>query len=112
GAATKPEGDTLLAEDRKAAHAFWVQTVMKITNPEELADTIRYCKAKRVKTKSPEGEDMVKVQFLLAGELPEAIGLLKAIRATLRAEGGIKTIGGAPRGVLVREAQRLLDVVK
>eukprot|EP00959_Pyramimonas_sp_CCMP1952_P326823 6841325-Pyramimonas_sp.AAC.1 len=60
GAATKPEGDTLLAEDRKAAHAFWVQTVMKITNPEELADTIRYCKAKRVKTKSPEGEDMVK----------------------------------------------------
>ena len=54
----------------------------------------------------------MKIQFLVDTSVPDGVVLLQAIRQAIVDQGGEKTIGGAPRGVLVREAQRLLDQMK
>eukprot|EP00959_Pyramimonas_sp_CCMP1952_P226700 4740081-Pyramimonas_sp.AAC.1 len=62
--------------------------------------------------KNKNNQEQAKAQSLLDGTAEVASQVLSSLRAVLQAQGGAKTIGGAPRGVLVREAQRLLDAIK
>ncbi|CAK0823447.1 unnamed protein product [Prorocentrum cordatum] len=111
-AATK-DGESYISLQRQAAVHYWTNTVTKVEQPEDLSDMVRFCRVKKLKAKAPDGTtDLAKVQFLLSSDQPNSHDLLMALRQTLKEQGGTKTIGGAPRGVLVREAQRLLDLVK
>ncbi|CAK0873386.1 unnamed protein product, partial [Prorocentrum cordatum] len=106
------EADGTLKASRKPLKTYWDQKVMTIKSPNEPHDTVRYCRVQRLKTKSAHQHEQVKIQFLLDTTTADGVILLQAIRAALVEQGAEKTIGGAPRGVLVREAQRLLDQMK
>ncbi|CAK0838501.1 unnamed protein product [Prorocentrum cordatum] len=112
GAAEKEAEDMELAAARVPALKYFEGAISKLKEPEEMSDLIRFCRAKRLKGKNKGGEELVKMQFLISHEHDLAKPITTTIRTALAAQGGHKTIGGAPRGVLVREAQRLLDSVK
>ena len=69
---------------------------------EELVAEVRYCRLKR--TQKPE---IVKVQYSLTTEA-EFAGMGKALAAAWKAEKAELKVGPAPRGILEREARRLL----
>ncbi|CAK0875270.1 unnamed protein product [Prorocentrum cordatum] len=106
------EGGKEPPKEAAACMKLWETVVAPCKDPNELHKYARFCKAKRVKTKNKNNQEHAKVQFLLDGTAEVASQVLSSLRAVLQAQGGTKTIGGAPRGVLVREAQRLLDTIK
>jgi hypothetical protein len=80
---------------------YWNGTIMK-KGMEELISEVKYCRLKR--TQKPE---IMKVQYSLTIEA-EFAGMGKAIAAAWKIEKAEPKIGPAPRGILEREARRLL----
>ena len=80
---------------------YWQDTTLK-KGMEELIAEVKYCRLKR--TQKPE---IVKVQYSLTTEAKYA-GMGKALAAAWRVEKAELKVGPAPRGILEREARRLL----
>jgi hypothetical protein len=80
---------------------YWNGTITK-KGMEELVAEVKYCRLKR--TQKPE---IMKVQYSLT-IAAEYQGMGKAIAAAWKLEKGEVKIGPAPRGILEREARRLL----
>jgi hypothetical protein len=93
-------------KDMEVAHKellikYWNDTIMKKTM-DELITSVSYCRLK--KTMKPE---IVKVQYCLTIQ-SEYTGMGQAIAAAWKLEKAELKIGPAPRGILEREARRLL----
>jgi hypothetical protein len=93
-------------KDMEVAHKellikYWNDTIMKKTM-DELITSVSYCRLK--KTMKPE---IVKVQYCLTIQ-SEYTGMGQAIAAAWKLEKADLKIGPAPRGILEREARRLL----
>ena len=75
---------------------------------EELVEQIKVCRAKKTKPKG-KGKEQIKIQLAMANNHSGAEKLEEAIKVVLAGLGGAsRKIGPAPRGVLEREASRLL----
>ena len=102
---------TEVKEKFGAEHAIIVEywnTVVTKKPMEELVDQIKVCRAKKTKPKG-KGKEQIKIQLAMAGNHNGAVKLEEAIKIVMAGLGGAtRKVGPAPRGVLEREASRLL----
>eukprot|EP00929_Paragymnodinium_shiwhaense_P074649 TRINITY_DN38210_c0_g1_i1.p2 TRINITY_DN38210_c0_g1~~TRINITY_DN38210_c0_g1_i1.p2 ORF type:complete len:238 (-),score=89.65 TRINITY_DN38210_c0_g1_i1:700-1413(-) len=98
-----------LASDKSTAAAgpfqeYW-ELIKKSAKPEDIAEDVRMFRCRKP-GKDSRVKDKVKVQFAILNS-----GLEKAVMACLKAAGGERKVGAAPRGYLEREAKALLDAM-
>ncbi|CAK0878990.1 unnamed protein product, partial [Prorocentrum cordatum] len=80
GAAEKEAEDMELAAARVPALKYFEGAISKLKEAEEMSDLIRFCRAKRLKGNNMDGEELVKVQFLISHEHDLAKPTTTAIR--------------------------------
>jgi len=94
-----------MADDKKGILVkYWQENVVTKTM-EELVEAVKYCRLKRTQK-----QEIVKVQYSITAEA-ERCGLGDALRAAWKQEEAELKVGPAPRGILEREARRLLQKV-
>ena len=94
---------------------YWKSTICK--QPQErLADTVRFLKTKKIKTfekvkgKATQGDvKFLRVQFCLGANDEIAKRIQEPLTKGLVDMGGERKHGAAPRGSLIRDAQKIMD---
>ena len=86
---------------------YWESSVLK-SAPVQLVSHVRYCRAKPCR-KVEGKEGWTCIVFCLD---PTTLPLEGALEAALRLQKGVRKYGPAPRGLLEREAARLLTQMR